>query len=72
VLPAARDLIEAVWNSLTSTSAAVGAMTEGMLPRLRDDVEPGPLMQLETARHDHSDAKKLADDLHRVMRETPN
>jgi hypothetical protein len=69
VLERAEKLVSALWNSLTSTGWTVHAMSEGMLPHIRPDVEEGRGQELATARRDHTDAKALAHELLQLVRD---
>jgi hypothetical protein len=70
VLAKSAALITAVWNAYTSASYVVRGLTADMLPRSRDDVEPGRGADLETARADHKEARHAADELLALVRET--
>ena len=67
VLPKAEALVRATWEAFVSTSNLIGALTEGMVPRIRNDVDPPP-DKLDTARLDHKDARKAADDFLQLIR----
>jgi hypothetical protein len=67
VLPKAEALVRTTWEALVSTSNLVGALTEGMVPRTRNDIDPPP-NKLDTARLDHGDARKAADDFLQLIR----
>lgn len=61
-------VIQAVWDSFTSTAYAVDALIEGMIPLGRDDVQPGPRAKDEIARLYHHDARQAADELLALVR----
>ena len=65
-----REFEDMMWNLLTSTGQAVGAMTEGMIPLLHEEFTANPGGRLEAARHDYKETTKLLDGLERAIRGT--
>jgi hypothetical protein len=63
-----REFEDMMWILLTTTASAVGAMTEGMIPILREEFAPSPGGRLEAARHDYKETSKLFDELERAVR----
>jgi hypothetical protein len=71
VVSKSEQVITAVWNSFTSTSWVVHAMTENMVPHVRaDDEDSGRRDSLETARKVHSEARRAVDQLLQLIRES--
>jgi hypothetical protein len=68
VIEKSEQVITAVWNSFTSTSWVVHAITENMVPHGREDDESGQRDTLDTARKDHADARCVVNELLQLRR----
>jgi hypothetical protein len=65
------ELVEAIWDALTRTAQALGALTPEMVPWLDDPAAVGTGAELDSARRHHARAKQLANDLLILIRNDP-